>query len=484
MTVDHTRGFWLVPTRGRIHTNLRRLLRALEVTETSTRVYVVVDEDDYHDHAEAYDTLGCDLFMVTGGSSGEAFEQARMMLSTFETEWVGFLSDDLVPETKGWDLELLAHLNGTNVISSNDGAHAPRRMNGAVVWSAPLLRAVGYVYPPGLKHMYVDDVWEELGRAIGIWYCEMDVMVRHAHASWGGQKDAITTRANAFLPGDQLTYQAWRRSARVDAVNAITNLLRDFGAEVVIPDLRDYRVLLAVPSGDGTYERVFMRSYVETRDAMRQYGGELLLAEAPYLSDIAMARAKLFGAFLRSDCTHCFWIDADQGWQLRDFLRLLLAGKDFAAAAGVRKVFPPSFAATVSDDHGNAVRVQDVAVDGMLRVTGVGFAFACVTKEWAVRMAQQYEELTFIGAEGAEEHAIFNPMVRNRRYLGEDFAACQRWRDLGGEIFVAPEIDLEHVGKHTWSGAWLDELARAAQRQRQMQSLNLMGLPAVEPEPA
>lgn len=468
--IDHTRGFWLLPTRGRVHTNLRRCLKAIQATNTSTRIYVVVDEDEFAAHSDEYEALGCDLFVVPGGSSGKAFEEARILLTTSDTQWVGFLSDDLIPETEGWDLALLEHLSGANVVSSNDGAHAPKRMNGAVVWSADLLKAVGYVYPPGLAHMYVDDVWEDLGRTVGIWHCDMGVMVRHAHASWGGQKDDIAVRANSFLPSDQLIFQAWKRTGRGEAIEAITHLLREMGADVVIPDLRGMRILLAVPSGDGTYERVFMRSWVETRDAIRQYGGELLLGECPYLSDIAMARSKLFGAFLRSDCTHCFWIDADQGWQLKDFMRLLLAGKDFAAAAGVRKVYPPSFAATVTDDQGNAVRVQEVAFDGLLRVTGVGFAFACVTRDWALRMSQSYADLAFVGPDGAEDFAIFNPMVRNRRYLGEDFSACQRWRDLGGEIWVAPEIDLEHVGKHTWSGSWLNELAAAGQRQQRMQA--------------
>jgi hypothetical protein len=85
-------------------------------------------------------------------------------------------------------------------------------------------------------------------------------------------------------------------------------------------------------------------------------------------------------------------------------------------------------------------------------------------------MSQHYADLAFRSPDGAREFGIFLPMVLNERYLGEDFACCQRWRHMGGEIFIAAECNLEHVGKHVWEGAWLTNLVESSQRQQALQS--------------
>ena len=179
-----------------------------------------------------------------------------------------------------------------------------------------------------------------------------------------------------------------------------------------------------------------------------------------------MARIKLFGAFMRSDCTHLFWIDSDQGWQAKDFIRLLLAKKDFVAVAGVRKVFPASFAVSVSDDNGRPLPIREDASHGLLRASGVGMAFTCMSRACATRLSQSYVDLKFTTADGREESGIFMPMIKNGRYLSEDYGVCQRWRDIGGEIWIAPEVSLLHVGAFTWQGAWVDQLAEKSAAER------------------
>ena len=467
--MDPNAGFWLLPSRQRAATNLKRFINYAMATDTTTRIVIVIDEDDAVPDV-GYLPKNFEVLPVPGGSSGAAFEQAREKLMNIGTQWVGFLSDDLIPETPEWDTRIIANLAGYNVVSTNDGAHAPKRMNGAVAWSADLVRAVGYVYPPGLNHMFVDDTWEEIARECDNWFCDMSIMVRHAHHSWGGAKDATTARAEGFFAQDSVRYQQWLQNEKGPAVEAIQQLFERYGGKTIKPDLSGYKIMLLTPSGDGTYEGVYQRSYVATRDAVRALGGQLTLAECPYLSDPALARMKLFGHFLRSDATHGFWIDADQGWRVKDFMRLLLSGKELSAAAGVRKTYPISFAVNVSDDYGRPLGINESSPDGMMRVTHVGFAFVCVTKHWAVRMSQHYADLAFKSADGAREFGIFLPTVLNERYLGEDFACCQRWRDMGGEIWIAPEANLEHCGKHVWEGAWLTSLVESAQRQEALQS--------------
>ena len=56
----------------------------------------------------------------------------------------------------------------------------------ATAWSMDLLKAVDWpIYPPALQHLFIDDVWEQLGKATGCWRVCMDVVVEHNHVLFG-----------------------------------------------------------------------------------------------------------------------------------------------------------------------------------------------------------------------------------------------------------------------------------------------------------
>ena len=42
--------------------------------------------------------------------------------------------------------------------------------------------------------------------------------------------------------------------------------------------------------------------------------------------------------------------------------------------------------------------------------------------------------------------------TETKQYFGEDFGFCQRWRDMGGRIWVDPDICLNHIGRYTFTG--------------------------------
>lgn len=464
------KGLWLVPTFGRVSTNVVRFIKACVDTGATTRIVLVVDQADYATNNLAYDALdlpeNMEIHVVKGGCCADATRDAMADLFTDDVQWLGWLADDLVPVTPGWDVKAVAHLNGTNWVSTNDGRHAPVKANGSTVWSADLIRATGYLYPPGFKHMYIDTAWELLGQATRTWVCDMNILVKHEHASSSDVKDSTFAKSNSFWDNDDRAWADWQEHGKAKAIDAIFALMQQHGAQIVHPDLSGFKVAIAVPAGDGRFEGVFLHSLRHTEAMVRAYGGQTTLLDCSYNSDLPNARCKLFGAFLRSDATHCLWIDSDQGWEPKDFVRLLLAKKDFVAVAGVRKVFPASFAVNVQTDDGKPMAIEQDATNGLLRATGVGMAFTCISRACAERMAQHYADLEFDSADGRAEVGLFLPMIKNRHWRSEDLAFCQRWRDIGGEIWIAPEVSLEHVGAFKWSGAWLDQLIEKSASER------------------
>lgn len=98
-------------------------------------------------------------------------------------KYIGFMGDDHRTRTFGWDQKVIAALESHNVVYGNDliwGEGLPT----AVFLRSEIVRKLGYMAPPELIHLYLDNFWLELGRATSIKYLD-DVIIEHLHPSAG-----------------------------------------------------------------------------------------------------------------------------------------------------------------------------------------------------------------------------------------------------------------------------------------------------------
>lgn len=226
--------------------------------------------------------------------------------------------------------------------------------------------------------------------------------------------------------------------------------------------LAGYSIQTATPCGDGRYHREYVTSFHNTQCVLIEMGAKVDFAEMPFVSDIGLARSKIFSNFLRSQHTHLMWIDSDQGWRYHDVVRLILANRELVGAASCKKKFPLEFAANNCDDNGNLLKINWEAESGLVEVTEVGFAFMLMSKACAQKMADAYQDLKFPGDNGTDEYSLFDSFIvgegPRRRRLSEDFAFCHRWRRTGGKIYLLPDVVLTHTGSYTWAGQLIDAL--------------------------
>jgi len=47
---------------------------------------------------------------------------------------------------------------------------------------------------------------------------------------------------------------------------------------------------------------------------------------------------------------------------------------------------------------------------------------------------------------------------KSKRYFGEDFGFCQRWRDIGGKVYAYINDFITHVGEYSYCGRFRDDL--------------------------
>lgn len=221
-------------------------------------------------------------------------------------------------------------------------------------------------------------------------------------------------------------------------------------------------IQLGTPCGSGTYVREFVSSFHNSASVLIECGAKIDWAEMPFCADLGLARSKIFGNFLRSQHDTLVWIDADQGWQPYDIVRLLLTGKDFVGAAGPKKKWPIEFAYNNCDEDGNPLPFTYDQETGLMECSDVGLAFMAISKECAQKIADAYQDLKFPGDGGLDEYAVFDSFIigngSKRRRLSEDYAFCRRWTRIGGKIYLMPDIHLTHTGTHVWDGALIQSL--------------------------
>jgi hypothetical protein len=446
-------GLWLLPSPQSPET-AQRFLRLCLGTGMQSGGVILVHKDTKFANIL---TIPINWYWYTTDAE-DAAEQVREFLTdrvTDDLDWLGVLSDELIPETPGWDAALITRVTGANIVCANDGWQAPKHIHSAMVFSVPLLKAVGYFAPPGVGDNRINDLWETIGRDTGCIQWATDVMLK---------RQATRNQRRPF-PDCEAAYRRWMESGRAKARDAIFALAEQHGDKVTRADLSGASIMLAVPAHDGKYEDVFVESMMATVEAVTAAGGSVNHARLNYCADIGLARARLLGSFLRSSHTHLLMIDADMGWSPQDVLRLTDLKVDFAAAAGPKKTYPIRYAFESATESGQPKPIR-VGPDGVsFEVSGVGMAFCMITRACAEKMIAAYPELAFRTDSGAVDYGLFDPVYIEMRRMSEDYSFCHRWTKIGGKIYMLPQIRLKHVGANVWEGCLMDDLMARSNQQ-------------------
>jgi hypothetical protein len=88
------------------------------------------------------------------------------------------------------------------------------------------------------------------------------------------------------------------------------------------------------------------------------------------------------------------------------------------------------------------VRASDGAISAKLAPAG----FLKLTKEAIDKFMLAYPELCY----GEMYHLsvdLFNHGVQDRIWWGEDYSFCRRWKDKCGDIWLVPDLSVDHHAK-------------------------------------
>jgi len=192
-----------MPTRGRPHLISRFFSKAPPQPET--KGILAIDDDD----AENYE--GVELPSGwTFRSTPRAYCTVKLneVFAAFPDEpFYGFVMDDTVPLTDKWDL-LLAEKAGANGIAWPDDC-LPGKRPSAIVLGGDLVRALGWIAEPTIKHFYADNVWETMAKDLGTaGRCE-EIKIAHLHFSNGNAPFDSVYQERPSPATDFLNYKRW-----------------------------------------------------------------------------------------------------------------------------------------------------------------------------------------------------------------------------------------------------------------------------------
>lgn len=209
-------------------------------------------------------------------------------------------------------------------------------------------------------------------------------------------------------------------------------------------------VWLAIPAYTGQIHLGSMRAILADLLALRARGDDVEIYDESGNAMIGDCRGIIVSHFLASKATDLVFIDSDVLWEKGTLLKLLDAPVDCVAAIYPQRRDPIAFSVAWQPKD----ELHADPETGLLEVDGVPAGCLRCSRAMLERMVEAYADLEFI-AEGAPNDTawdLFGPYRIGKAKLGEDYAFCRRWRDLGGKVWIDPEILMGHVGFKTFRG--------------------------------
>lgn len=208
-------------------------------------------------------------------------------------------------------------------------------------------------------------------------------------------------------------------------------------------------VMIGMPVGSGSIPWPTAVSLLSTVRSCDREEIPIRISAPSGSSVVTWARNAIVGEFLRSKCTHLFWIDSDIVWRPADFFRLVAFGAnhDIIGAAYTLKREPARYVVKFPDpEHYEVNRLGNVRIVSL----PIGFTICqrAVIERVAATKEMLHDDLANV------DYPDFFRLSRTPRGtpLGEDIAFYEDAAALGFKAWLDPSITLAHVGQKEYTG--------------------------------
>ena len=226
-------------------------------------------------------------------------------------------------------------------------------------------------------------------------------------------------------------------------------------------------VCFAIPSGKGLHEKM-SASLSMTIETLNQFGikHNTLYCGGHFLESI---RGKLVRDFLKGDCDTLFFIDSDQSFSPLDVITLLNLDEDVIAGVPCKKDYPIAFPVTLTIRENRSVGKMLNPTTALIQAETVGTGFMKISRLALDKLTKHYSELSVKEFPNEEPWIdMFGRIIVDGYKLGEDKSFCKRWKDIGGVIWIYPDITFGHwEGNYEFKGNFHQHLMNLKKQEEQ-----------------
>jgi hypothetical protein len=245
------------------------------------------------------------------------------------------------------------------------------------------------------------------------------------------------------------------------------------------------KILIATPCFGGMLHNGYFQSMMDLSNNFVRLGVPFEVITIGNESLIQRARNGIVAKFMSDEnLTHLMFIDADITFSWLSIIKLLLCKKELSGGCYPKKcfnwdkikhhnqknpnlkddelmaksldyVFNPIYH---HQDNNIIIRVEN----GMAQVKDIGTGFMMIQKSVIIKMIAKMPETKYknnVAGYGQNNmndcfYSLFDCCIDpvSRVYLSEDYLFCKRWIDIGGELWLDLNTNLNHTGIIDYKG--------------------------------
>ena len=246
--------------------------------------------------------------------------------------------------------------------------------------------------------------------------------------------------------------------------------------------IKHKKLFIATPMYGGNCTGLYTRSCIDLQKACDDNGIHVEFYYVFNESLITRARNMCVHRFLKTDCTHMMFIDADISFDYKDVIKMLFMcdakrGIEVLTGAYPKKMiawenvktavkngyadndpnvlseFGSQYAFNVADDS------KTFKLTDPVKVKEGATGFMMIQREVFQDYMNAYPHMTYVSDHQAifaneEMTAFFDTGIDpvSRRYLSEDYMFSHNLTKMGKQIFMCPWMKLDHIGTTVFRG--------------------------------
>lgn len=212
-----------------------------------------------------------------------------------------------------------------------------------------------------------------------------------------------------------------------------------------------------MPVYDGKLPLETASSLLQEQLLAGQNGHELVFAFLPSCSVPATGRNQLVQIFLESDCDRLVFVDSDISFPVGSLLKIAHQPAEFVGGCYRFKMDKETYPIGWDTDKKELWANEH----GLLEVATLPTGFLALSRSVFEKFKEAYPGRE-CNHQGHPMYGFFQMVFKDGALWSEDTYFCKEWRDIGGKVFLDPEIKLTHW-EHNYKpyvshiGKWLKE---------------------------